>query len=90
MFKVLYAPFEAAAKQEIERYSSIANSALVWESKRRIYLFTASSAISSDRQAIINNRIEVACECLNVWTSQEMIKEMLRAIYYTNGVLMEA
>lgn len=84
MFRVLYAPFEGEARCEIERYSQKAHSALVWEGGKKVKLFTANISAFPGERARIDSRLETACECLNVWKSLELIKEMLRAIYYTN------
>jgi hypothetical protein len=82
MFKVLFAPFDYA----IDGLNPKAHSALVWESRRRIKLLTGNIVASPDARLQINLRMEVACECLNEWSSFDLIKEMIRSIYYTNAM----
>jgi hypothetical protein len=84
MFKVLYAPFEGEVKKQVEQYTLSAYSALVWESSRRIKVLTINMATSAESQARISERYEAACECLDTWPSLDLLKEMLRSIYYTN------
>ncbi len=84
MFKVLCAPFDEKVLEEIDRWSPNAYSALVWQSEKRVKLLTANISVSPEGKERLTQRMQVTCECLNVWRSQELLKEMLRSIYYTN------
>ncbi len=84
MFKVLYAPFDGRVKTEIDRFTSKPHSTLIWQSEKRVKVLTANIATMPETRAKLDSRMATTCECLNVWTSSELVREMLRSTYYTN------
>lgn len=86
MFKVLFAPFEGQVKEEAERCGVSPHSVLVWVTDKRAKLLSGNISKSPEGRERITQRFEVACEFLNSRPSLEMVKEMVRSVYYTNAM----